>query len=129
MKSQFLTPLDVRLKTDKIWMLEDPLKYYSEMLDRYITVPRWFETDFASVPKLPIIYELWGTCTHREPILHDWGYRKDSGLTFKQANKLFLEAMEATGKPFYIRYPMYYAVCACGYPSYHKLNINDPITE
>jgi len=127
MKSQFLTALDVRLVTDEIWMLAEPLKYYSEELDLYITVQEGFQTDFASVPKLPIVYELWGTCTHREPVLHDWGYRKDSGLTFSQANKLFLEAMESTGKPFYIRWPMYLAVCACGYPSYHKLNIADKL--
>ena len=127
MKSQFLTALDVSLKTDKIWVLAKPLKYYSEMLGKTIEVPEGFETDFASVPRLPIVYTLWGNQTHREPILHDWGYRKDSGLTFSQANKLFLEAMEATGKPFYIRYPMYYAVCACGYPSFHKLSIHDKL--
>jgi len=127
MKSQFLTPLDVRLKTDEIWVLAQHLKFYSKMLDKTIDIEEGFETDFASVPRLPIVYTLWGNQTHREPILHDWGYRKDSGLTFSQANKLFLEAMEATGKPFYIRYPMYYAVCIAGYPSYHRLKIADKL--
>jgi len=127
MEAQFLTALDVRLKTDEIWVLSHPLRFYSKELDKIIEAPEGFECDFASVPRLPIVYELWGNCTHREPVLHDLGYRKDSGLTFSQANKLFLEAMESTGKPFYIRYPMYYAVCVAGYPSFHKLSINDKL--
>ena len=68
MEAQFLTALDVRLKTDKIWVLAKPLKYYSEMLDKTIEVETGFETDFASVPRLPIVYTLWGNQTHRETI-------------------------------------------------------------
>jgi hypothetical protein len=37
------------------------------MLGKVIEIETGFETDFASVPRLPIVYTLWGNQTHREP--------------------------------------------------------------
>jgi hypothetical protein len=38
-----------------------------------------------------------------------------------------LEAMKATGKPFYISYPMYWGVVLGGLGSYHKRGIRDTL--
>lgn len=143
MKSGFTTDLDVQLKcgSDKIWIVKSPLKYWSKLLNRLLVVPHWFEseaaptenllfeTDFASVPRLPIAYDLYGDRAHREGVLHDAMYRIDfpGNITFMQANRVFLEAMKSTGKPFYVRWPMFMAVCVGGYPSYHKKKMSDQI--
>jgi len=42
--------------------------------------PIGFQTDLASVPRLPIIYAAWGDRVHREPIGHDQDYRTDSEI-------------------------------------------------
>jgi len=143
MKSGFQTGLSVKLKdnSDRIWIVTGPLKYWSELLNRLLVVPvcfetetpptddDLFETDFASVPRIPVIYEAWGDRAHREAVLHDAMYRKDfpGNISFSMANKVFLEAMESTGKPFYIRWPMYLGVCAGGWSSYHKLSMRDKL--
>ena len=143
MKSGFHTPLDVKLRegSDKIWVVVSPLKYFSELLNTLIIVPPWFETeptetekylfetDFASVPRVPVIYDAWGDRAHREATLHDYLYRIDSipVVTESLANSVFLEAMKSTGKPWWIAYGMYYGVCLGGFSAYHKLKVWDKI--
>jgi|GEM_PF-875895 len=93
---------------------------------RRIVVPTGFQTDLASVPRLPFVYLLWGDRAHREAVLHDYLFRKDSVpvATFMEANGLFLEAMTSRGVRWAIRWPMYAAVCAGGRGSYHKLLVD-----
>lgn len=126
-KATFITELDVRLVDgDNVWMLESPLIYYSPLVGR-IMVPSGFMTDFASVPRLPIAYALFGGKAHREGVIHDYLFRKDAvpEVSFSKANKVFYEAMEARNKPFYIRWPMYLAVCMFSYPCFHKRAVGD----
>jgi len=129
MKSKFLTDLDFHLKSgsDKIYILDSPLVYYSEILNRTITVPPVFYTDLASVPRLPIVFWFWGGKVHREGVLHDYLFRKDSDpvVSFWMANSIFKEAMIARGKPFCVTYPMFSGVTVGGYPSYHKKMVMD----
>jgi hypothetical protein len=124
MKSKFLTDLHISLKPsgEGIWVLDQPLIYRSELLGRDVKVQAKFETDLASVPRIPIVYWWWGGRAHREAILHDAMYRVDfpGAISFPVANKVFLEAMESRGKPFYIRHPIYMGVCIGGKSSYHK---------
>lgn len=110
-----------------------PLVYYSKLFGR-CEAGKGFECDFASVPRLPIVYSVWGNRAHREGVLHDWAFRKNAinpktgkPFTFMEANRLFLEAMECRRKPFYIRYPMYSAVCAFSYWHYHKRLVEDKL--
>lgn len=128
-RAMFITDLSVRLKDDdSIWVLESKLVYYSPIIG-LIEVPAGFETDFASVPRVPIAFWLYGNKAHREGVLHDALFRKDfmPHVTFMQANKVFLEAMKCRNKPFYVRWPMYSAVCAFSYPCFHKRNIKDEL--
>ncbi len=145
MKSGFQTTLDVRLKegTDGIWIVNQPLKYRSELLNCLIVVPPWFETkepdpegdpsffetDFASVPRVPFVYMAWGDRAHREAVLHDYLYRIDSipVVTYAQANRVFLEAMRSTGKGWFVSYGMYWGVVLGGWTAYHKKKVKDKL--
>lgn len=128
--SRFLNELHVDLKegSDSVWVLTRPLEYWSESAG-LIIVPGGFLTDLASVPRLPIIYYLWGGRAHREAILHDYLFRRNSKpcLPFMKANGVFLEAMASRGVTWHIRYPMYYGVCLGGYGSYHKRKVEDKL--
>ena len=127
--AKFLTELDARLKdNDRIWILGSPLIYESDILGR-IEVPAGFNTDFASVPRLPIVYMLYGDRAHRESVVHDYLYRIDAvpPATYDQANDVFLEAMECRGKSWFVRKMMYWGVCAGGFTSYHKKNVGDKL--
>ena len=127
--SKFLTELDARLKDDdRIWLLDSPLVYESDILG-LITVPAGFETDFASVPRVPIAYTLFGDRAHRESVVHDYLYRIDAvpPATYDQANDVFLEAMECRGKSWFVRKIMYWGVCVGGFTSYHKKMVGDKL--
>jgi hypothetical protein len=137
MKSQFLSELNVELcpGCDGIWSLRGALGYYSELLGRELWVPHSFPviqfyTDFASVPRVPIVYEAYGDRAHREAVIHDYLFCKNSDpvVSFMMANRVFLEAMIAREKPLYVAYPMFWGVVIGGYPSYHKRNVEDDLT-
>lgn len=128
--SMFMTELCADLvKDDKVWKLTKELIYWSDLLDSLVTVPVGFQTDLASVPRLPVAYWFWGGKAHREGVLHDYLYRIDAepAASFDDANSAFLEAMESRGKPFYVRWPMYAGVCVGGYPSYHQKKVRDEL--
>lgn len=130
MESKFLTELDAELADeDQIWIIKKPLIYQSEILNCVVEIPTGFQTDLASVPRVPIAYIAFGGRAHREGVLHDYLYRKDSApvVTFMQANRVFLEAMKARGKSFFVRQSMFLGVCIGGYFSYHKKNVLDKI--
>jgi hypothetical protein len=130
MMSRFLTELDAGLKagSDSVWLLDKPLIYESGIAG-LIEVPAGFETDFASVPRIPVFYMAFGDRAHREAVLHDYLYRKDSVpcVSFMEANRVFLEAMKLRGKPVYISYPMFWGVVIGGYFSYHKRKVKDKL--
>ena len=119
----FQTELVIRAKagSDSVWILDEPLIYYSKTAGR-IEVPPGFETDLASTPRVPVIYGLWGDRVHREAVLHDYNYRSDSIpiVSRDQADDVFLEAMESRGVTWWIRYPMYLGVRCGGGGSYHQ---------
>lgn len=130
--SQFHTELDAKLlNDDTIWVLNFPLVYDSDVLNCQITVPVGFQTDFASVPRLPIVYTAFGDRAHREAVLHDYLYRKDSLPIVSEslANKVFLEAMTLREKPWYVRWCMYWGVCLGGWTAYHKLCVGDKLCK
>ena len=125
--ARFINELDIELiKDDKIWKLGNPLLYESDILG-LIKVPVGFETDLASVPRLPFIYTMWGGKAHREGVIHDYLYRIDSEpqATYSQANEVFFEAMDCRDKPWYVRYPMWWGVVLGGWGSYHKKKVAD----
>jgi hypothetical protein len=126
--SKFLTELDARCIDDGAWLLVSNLRYDSDVAGM-IDVPAGFQTDFASVPRLPIFFTLFGDRAHREAVLHDYGYRVDSvpPMSRSMVDDLFLEAMKERGKGFFVRYAMYWGVRAGGWTAYHKKKVADPL--
>lgn len=123
--ARFLTTLDIAVIDDTLFRLEKPLVYDSDVLKARITVPEGFYTDLASVPRVPLIYTLWGGRAHHEAVLHDYLYRIDAEpvATCEEANSVFLEAMKLRGKGWWISYPMYAGVCIGGPGSFHKRKV------
>lgn len=111
--------LDVRWIDGRQWRLLVEFDFASAVLERLIRVPAGFETDFASVPRL-----LWPILDPTGPygkaaVLHDWLYRTRGLATRDQADRVFLEAMEALGVGWWTRTIMYRGVRVGGGRSYH----------
>jgi hypothetical protein len=112
MKARFLTSLKVAREDGGAWTLTKPLIYDSEILDRRITVPPGFETDFASVPRLPLVYLLYGGDVADEAaVIHDFLYSHGAGLVPRDiCDGVFREAMQAQGVAGWRRWPMWVGV-------------------
>ena len=126
--SKFLTCLDLHdMGDDESWALLSDLVYESDLLCCPVTVPKGFITDLASVPRVPIIFDLWGNRAHHEAVIHDYLYTIGSvpDVSIGKANKVFLEAMRVRGKPYYIAAPMYEGVCLGGFCHWKKIKIED----
>lgn len=117
----FLTPLRVELADESAgtWRLTQDLHYQSARAGRRIVVPAGFVTDFASVPRLPIIYLATGDTAHGPAVVHDWLYSSGE-LRRSIADAVFLEAMEAAGIAWLRRRAMYAAVRAMGWRYYRR---------
>jgi hypothetical protein len=91
-----------------MFRLAHPIIYYSSILDRDIIVPCPYETDFASIPKF-LRDRICVNGLHREAaIVHDYlcthGYLM--GVTQKQADRVFHEAMAVLNVPTIERWVM-----------------------
>lgn len=124
--SPFLSGLDVTLVQDAdeahpraLWRLNAPLVYYSERLRREITVPKGFLTDFASVPRLPLVYLLAGGEADRAALVHDWLYHSHE-VSRANADAILDEAMAATGQPWWRRKLMWLGVRVGGSGPYDE---------
>ena len=101
------------------WVMVEPLIYHSEILDETIEVPIGFLTDFASVPRLPVLYSLYGDRAHRESVLHDWFYFT-AYVSRAKADRIFLEAMKSRGKSLFVRQGMYLGVRLGGWKAWKE---------
>jgi hypothetical protein len=97
-----------------LWELTEPLVYDSERAAMTITVPAGFQTDFASVLRLPVIYLLFGDKAHAPATVHDYLYH--SGIVPRAvADDVFFEAMRVSTKLSGVeRWMMWAAVRAFG---------------
>ncbi len=120
--SAFTSPLIVSpLPDGRNWKIILPFIYHvgSEHSRKVIKVPKNFVTDFASTP--PAIWWLippWGRYG-KAAVLHDYLY-KTHKCSRKQADDIFLEAMEVLGVEKWRRFLMYRAVRIFGFLAWHK---------
>lgn len=115
----FATKLYVDVLDDGLYKLTAPLVYYSDILAKEIESPEDRETDFASVPRVPIVYWFYGNRAHHESAIHDELYR--SGIvTRRTADRIFLEAMKSRGKGLFVRWGMYLGVRLGGWIAWRK---------
>jgi Protein of unknown function (DUF1353) len=113
--SKFLTELQVELVDDisnegrGTWRLTAPLIYSSDIIHSAIYIPKGFETDFASVPRLPVMFMMEGDTCHMASALHDYLYtvHMTSRVT---ADAILKEASLATGVPAWRAWSMWAGV-------------------
>ena len=76
MSASVLTSLDIRKVGTKEWQLLAPLVVLVVVDGKsyLIRVPPGFVTDFASVPRLPLIFFLFGGIGEISATVHDWLY-------------------------------------------------------
>ena len=109
----FLAPPRVDYLDDTHVRLFEPLVYASPTVG-IVRVPAGFETDLASVPRIPFAYWLAGNTAQGPAIVHDWLYRTKM-LSRRQADAVFFEAMSAWGTVGWRRWAMWGAVRAFGW--------------
>lgn len=109
--SSFTAPLTVTKIGERTWKVEREFTYYIGREDSLesITVPKGFETDFASVPRgLWNIFPPDGLYT-QSAVLHDF-LCKTKPFSQKRIDYIFYEAMEVLKVPQWKRWIMYWAV-------------------
>lgn len=110
--SKFLSKLAVTVADnvdDGKWVVTEPLIYESDVAKRTIIVPVGFQTDFASVPRLPIIFELCGGTSHEAATIHDFLYVTHL-VDRKTADAVLREASAVTKVPAWRRWMMWAGV-------------------
>lgn len=110
--SRFLNLPVLRLASnedDGKWVLVEALYYQSDIAKRTILVPPGFQTDLASVPRLPFVYWLTGSTSTAAAVVHDWLYSSRE-VPRKMADEILREASEATGVPAWRRWLMWAGV-------------------
>jgi hypothetical protein len=122
--AKFLDTLCVTEIDDKIFAIYDhPFRYQSDLVKEVIIVPVGFYTDFASVPRLGIIYAMLGDRAHEPAVVHDWLYY--AGITTREmADNILLEAMGVMDLPWWQKLPIYYGVRVGGWVAWntHRKN-------
>lgn len=115
MTARFLTALVLRddMERDEIYTVVEPFIYDSDVLHARITVPVGFETDLASVPRLPVVYLLTGATGNEAAVIHDYLYTMQP-CTRAQADEVFYEALLAAGAPRWRAWLMWAGVRAGG---------------
>ncbi len=116
---KFLQPLRAEKLTGKWWKFLDWFGYYSKRSESTIYVPPGFVCDFASVPRLPVMYWMFGGKADGPAAIHDILYRWPFTGRI-EADKIFNEAMRTDGKWFSTRWPMTGAVMTFGWASYKE---------
>jgi hypothetical protein len=118
--SAFLNTLNVTCLDDLsndgrgIWKLTSDYRYQSDILGKVITVEKGFLTDFASVPRVPGAYLLFGDTSHEAAVIHDWLFHHHEVCDEQTANKVLLEAMVVEGIPTWRRWGIYLGVAIGG---------------
>lgn len=96
MAAERFTTLDVRKVEESVrdWQLLSPFAVLVTIGDKtyHIYVPAGFITDFASVPRIPLAFMLFGGIGDYAAVVHDWLYR--NGLyTREECDAIFWELL------------------------------------
>lgn len=108
MKPEFMTELVLQAYKPYEWLLFKRLIYYSPQIGKVI-VPSGFRTDLASIPKIVRSFIPQNGRHRAAAVVHDYLYRYAGihGFSRRLVDRVFLEAMEASGVPAYRRKIMY----------------------
>jgi hypothetical protein len=115
----FVTPVRVVLTQDKKWpyMVDGGFEYHTKIKKQCwsIKIDHGFLTDFASVPRIPFVFSMFGDLhgTRGAAVIHDACYRH-ALFSRKESDDIFLEAMLVSGASRWKARIMYYAVRVFG---------------
>lgn len=115
--ARFLTSVKLEVVDEKNWKVTSPLLYESSIYSPTIVVPEGFITDLSSVPRLPIVFLLFGDSLKAASVLHDYLYRNQPTVPRELCDKIFLEAARVSTNSPKKAYCMYLAVRAFGWLS------------
>ncbi|WP_433693187.1 DUF1353 domain-containing protein [Paraburkholderia phenoliruptrix] len=101
-------------KDDGQWELLADLIYQSDVAGRRFTVPAGFITNFASVPRIPIVYELAGDTASNAATVHDYLYSTHI-VSRSVADSVLREASAVTDVPDWRRQLMWAGVRLFGW--------------
>lgn len=121
---KFADELRVQKLPNGRWLLIQNLTFYDVPGLGNVTVPAGFDTDFASVPRLPFMFWFLGDRADYAAVLHDWLYRT-ANATRREADRAFLWAAEMEGVGRISRWTMWAGLRVGGWTSYdqrHKDN-------
>ena len=111
----------------KRWLLIEPFEYERGKMESFdiIRVPKDFETDFASIPRIFwSILPPWGRYG-KAAVLHDWMYFNGK-KTRKECDSIFLEAMGVLKVSWWKKKVMYLGVRSFGsivWKAHRKKNV------
>lgn len=114
--SAFLTDLELKVASnvdDGQWLVAAPLVYQSDVAGQSFTVPVGFQTDLASVPRLPIVFLLTGDTSREAAVVHDWLYSTHV-VPRNVADAVLREASAVTQVPAWRRWLMWVGVRVFG---------------
>jgi hypothetical protein len=121
--AKFISKLDVELINQQdaqgrgTWKIKSTLLYQSDIIKGQISVPVDFVTDFASVPRIPIFFDLFGDIASEAAVVHDYLY-KTGIYSRKISDKILKEAAIATGCPNWQALGLYIGVRLFGWIFY-----------
>lgn len=109
MTGRFITQLSIEAADDGDtgqWVLTKPLEYASDIAKAVIIVPTGFRTDFASTPRLPVVYLVAGNVGTNAAVIHDYLYSGESRprVSRELADSIFREASEVIGVSWFRRW-------------------------
>jgi hypothetical protein len=115
---RFMSELDTRAAGNGEWVLLSDFQAKVFMADgdeEWITVPKGFVTDLASVPRLPLMHWFFGGRARRSAVLHDYLYVERRQRSF--ADEVFFVSMRNEEGPL-VRFAMYMGVRLGGWTAY-----------
>lgn len=116
---EFLTALNLTVLFDNSFRLLNDFNVALNGIN--VKVPEGFETDLASVPRLPVIYLAVGGRGHKAAVLHDWIY---STAMFSRllCDQYFYHALRESGVNYFYAKAMYTGV-RIGGGAYYQANL------
>lgn len=96
---------------DRLFEITVPGRLYSAKLKRYFDLYVGYRFNLASVYRVPGGAFLYANRANEASLWHDFlcDHLVELGITRAQADAVFLEVATITGKPWWVRYPMYYS--------------------
>ncbi len=104
-----------KIPRSKYWRIEEQFIWYIDYnnKDNYVVVPKWFKTDFGSIPKP--LQNIYNPTKYIAYILHDYLYSPKGQYTRRQADSILRDALKVEWASFICRWTIYLALRIGGF--------------